>query len=275
MVRDGLGSFPMLLGTSTAADVVTDPFPHLIVENALDADVYRELESHLPSLDLLKPEDRILNNTRVDLISSSGRAELPLEAANPQWREFLDLHASEAFVKRVMSIFGAHLPQVSKKMHQTWSGFRAMNDFRRPENLEIRGRATLALNTPVQEPTSVRGPHVDSRHKCFVGLYYSRHPEDRSEGGDLELYRWKKGVKKRKWAGQIAVDDVDIVTTVPYQSNTLVIFLNTDDAVHGVSPRGKSTVPRYLSVLSGWLPSAPERAFGEGFTDAGAGVYRP
>lgn len=265
----------MLLAKSTAADVVTDPFPHLVVEDALDTDVYRELEAQLPSLDLLKPEDRLLNNTRVDLISSSGRAELPLEAANPLWREFLDHHASEVFVNHVMAIFGPHLSSVSKKMHQTRVGVRPMNDFKHPQNLQIRGRATLALNTPVFEPTSVRGPHVDSRHKCFVGLYYSRHPEDTSDGGDLEIYRWKKSARRQRWAGQISLDDVEIVTSVPYRKNTLVIFLNTDDAIHAVSPRGKSAVPRYLSVLSGWFPSAPERAFGEGFTDAGAGVYRP
>jgi hypothetical protein len=136
-----------------------------------------------------------------------------------------------------------------------------MNDFSSPGELRIRGRATFGINTPVTAPSSVRGAHVDSWHKLFVGLFYLRRPDDESTGGDLILYRRKPGRRRDRWAASIDFDDVEAVVTVPYEPNSYVLFLNTEDAIHGVSPRSVSSVPRYLVVTSGWFASAPEEIF--------------
>jgi len=294
---------PRLLDRVTPNHVTPAPFPYLIVPNALDADYYREIEAALPTIDMLSDNDRHCNNRRVDLISSSGRAELSIEQSSNVWQEFLAFHASQAYVNQVISLFADHVPQCSSRLYQEiveppwkrsiYDGREAsggqkysmlkpilslgktkwMNNFSQPNTLEVTGRATLALNTPVREQTSVRGPHVDSRHKFYVGLFYLRHPADRSSGGDLVLYRWKAGKSKQRWAANIKDDDVEIIEVIPYRPNSYVLFLNTSDAIHGVSVRSISNVPRYLCVTSGWFASAPARAIGEAMNGEGIGIY--
>jgi hypothetical protein len=295
--RDGL------MGRVDASLVRPDPFPYIVVRNALDDDRYQALATGLPGLDRLREEHRAANNRRVDLVSSSGRAELGIDDVPNVWGRFLREHASDEFVAEVISLFAAHIPRCAPRLYQeilapAWKrslyeprepdGGRRfarlgpltrlgrtqwLNDFSRPHCLDVQGRATLALNTPVRQVTSVRGPHVDSPHKAYVGLYYLRHPDDRSTGGALELFRWKPGRVRKPWASKIAADDVEIVETVPYEANTFALFLNTSDSIHGVSVRSETDVPRYLVVTSGWFASAPARAIGASNNGAGKGVY--
>ena len=269
----------------------------------MDIEYYRELESKLPELNLLREEHRNCNNRRVDLVSSSGRAEMEINKVASTWRDFLAYHASDEFVSKAISLFGDHIRQCGPRLYQeiqrpnwmrslyrpreakggrffplirplSWLGVTDwLNDFGHPHNLDLQGRATLSLNTPVQEQTSVRGPHVDSMHKCYVGLFYLRHADDQSTGGDLELFRWKAGCQQTRWPGRISKDDVEIVETVPYQPNTYVVLLNTCDAIHGVSVRSKTEFPRYLVVTSSWFASAPARVVGASLTGDGRGVY--
>lgn len=294
---------PRLLEQAPKNAVRGEPFPYLVVNDALDIEYYRELEAQLPNLQLLREDHRNCNNRRVDLVSSSGRAELDIDKVASLWREFLAYHASDEFVSKVISLFEDHIPKCGSRLYQeiqrprwirslyrprdknggrlfpltqplSWLGVTDwLNDFRHPHNLDVRGRATLSLNTPVREQTSVRGPHVDSMHKCYVGLFYLRHPDDQSTGGDLELFRWKTGRQRTRWPGRISADDVEIIETVPYRPNTFVVFLNTSDAIHGVSVRSESEVPRYLVVTSGWFASAPARVVGAPLTGEGRGVY--
>lgn len=299
--QSGAGS--RLLDHVAAGDVRSNPFPYVVVRNALAADHYQSLAAGLPGLDRLREEHRAANNRRVDLVSSSGKAELAIDDVPQVWGDFLRQHASDEFVSDVVSVFASHIPRCAPRLYQeilapawkrslheprelgggrrfsmlrplTWFGRTTwLNDFSRPQSLDVQGRATLALNTPVRQVTSVRGPHVDSPHKCYVGLFYLRHPDDRSTGGDLELFRYKPGRFKKPWAAKIPAEDVEVVETVPYQANTFVVFLNTSDSIHGVTVRSQTDVPRYLVVTSGWFASAPARAVGASNNGEGKGVY--
>jgi len=292
-----------LLDRVTTDDVAADPFPYVVVRNALDAEYYRALASELPGLNQLDEEHRAANNRRVDLVSSSGRAELAINAVPAVWRAFLQSHASDEFVSEVVGLFANHIPRCEGRLYQeilapAWK--RALhnprqpkggprfarlrplmrlgrtvwlNDYTRPAGLNVQGRATLALNTPVREMTSVRGPHVDSPHKCYVGLFYLRHPADCSTGGALELFRWKSGRIRKPWAAKIAEEDVEVVETIPYEANTFVCFLNTSDSIHGVTVRSETDFPRHLVVTSGWFASAPSHFLGVANNGAGKGVY--
>ncbi|MEO6366004.1 MAG: hypothetical protein ABIO38_08170, partial [Luteimonas sp.] len=48
--------------------------------------------------------------------------------------------------------------------------------------------------------------------------------------------------------------DVELAATVPYSSNTLVLFLNSLQAVHGVTPRQVTPRTRYFFNLVGEIP---------------------
>ena len=46
------------------------------------------------------------------------------------------------------------------------------------------------------------------------------------------------------------MNDVEEVVRVPYQTNTLVLFLNSFNAVHGVTPRGVAPHTRmFLNIV--------------------------
>jgi hypothetical protein len=101
----------------------------------------------------------------------------------------------------------------------------------------------------MQEET-VRTAHLDNGRELWAGLFYMRKPEDSSTGGDLQIF---KTVKEPTFHGVREVDmsTVEAVETVPYQANTLVLFLNTRHSLHGVTPRlGAPCVRRYINMTA-------------------------
>lgn len=87
-----------------------------------------------------------------------------------------------------------------------------------------------------------------------MGLFYLRHPDDDSQGGDLELYKYK--TNNFKYYGQRFIQDkyIEKVKTIKYERNTLVIFLNSINSIHGVSNRSVTNHPRlFVNILGGQL----------------------
>lgn len=82
-------------------------------------------------------------------------------------------------------------------------------------------RFMYATQRARSDATPVRQRHLDLGKKVVIGLWYFADPRD-TAGGNLIL-------------GSM---------TIPYQENIMVIFPNTIDAWHEVTPRGPSTYPR-------------------------------
>jgi hypothetical protein len=74
-------------------------------------------------------------------------------------------------------------------------------------------------------------------------------PEDKSEGGDLVVYK-KLGNDFKFLEGRIApIDKIEEVNRIKYKANSLIIFLNTFDSIHGVSPRIDPEIfRRYVNI---------------------------
>ncbi len=117
----------------------------------------------------------------------------------------------------------------------------------------------FAINTPVRKTSRVRARHVDDPKKLFFGLLYMRAPEDDSIGGDLEICRWKGAPQfKNPYVSGRQVDNthiqdhqVDLVNTVKYRANTLLISVASAFAVHGVTERQPTPhFRRYINLLA-------------------------
>ncbi|HMZ79686.1 MAG TPA: hypothetical protein PLL06_08295, partial [Acidobacteriota bacterium] len=155
---------------------------------------------------------------------------------------------SELFLRQMIQLFGTHLRAQYPDFEKTAGsldllrpGLRLVDDF---QTADVLLDAQLAVNTPVTDmPSSVRRGHVDWPNKLFVGLYYLRHPGDTSQGGELELYRFA-GSRHRMHKASIEDQYIEVVKTIPYRSNTLVMFLNGIDALHGVTTRYLTPFPR-------------------------------
>lgn len=259
-------SFPTLLDRAEAARVVLEPYPHIVIENALPQDAFETLCAAFPAANALPSHLAGANNKRFNLYSSWGPTELPPENVPEAWRGFLAAHSSPAFARKVFDLFpsavteGASEGERWLRMETFGEGLSDMLGLRGPvRDTDIVARTTVAVNTPCSAPTSVRGPHVDSRWKAYVGLFYVRAAEDDSVGGDLDLFRWKPGAKVDPWTMKADPSAVEAFATVRYAPNTYVLMLNTHDSLHGVTVRQPTPHVRRFAVTSGWFPGVDEK----------------
>lgn len=149
-------------------------------------------------------------------------------------------------------IWLAHSGKISGFCNELKAGIRKADD---DSAANVLLDFQIALNTPVEfGGTSVRGPHLDCPRKLFVGLLYFRDDADDSEGGDLEFYCVKGEGTAKLDAGRTGQrDDFELVKSVPFKGNVLVLFLNSPEALHGVSIRSRTMYPRIFLNLLGEL----------------------
>ncbi|MGC1310046.1 MAG: hypothetical protein WA885_22690 [Phormidesmis sp.] len=249
-----------LLENATKADVFTDPFPHIVIKDALDDSLCTRLIEEIPSTDTLK----------VGRDSRAGYERFNYSASlvnnNPEiselWRQFIHLHSSEVFMHQALELMGEHIlnlyPDFEKRfkpLQEFTSGVRKIDHF--PE-VDMLLDAQIAMNSSLNTPLKrIKRPHIDRPQVLFAGLYYMRHPDDNSIGGDLEIYRFKGN----KPAGfdpndkqHVNDEYVELVKTIKYDRNVLVLFLNSLNSLHGVTCRSSTPVPRYFVNLVGELP---------------------
>ena len=224
------------------SDVILEPFPHVVIDNAIDEDLYESLSKNFPSPEHImdvayshskryKPHDNncIFQLKNADIVNNS--------CVSKEWKEFTKYHSSEEFHKVVLDLFGKDL--VYK------------NRGNLIENNKIKLSSAIRINSRVTETCTVRAPHVDAQNTLYVALLYMRHDEDGSEGGKLVIYQHKNTKKfqlskfklsqvaGRTYMSSNEVDPETIneVKVVPYAKNRLLFFLNSDQAVHGVTDR--------------------------------------
>jgi hypothetical protein len=241
---------PHMLENVRPDQVSTTPYPHHVRQNAVPLDVFRQLEAEFPDLDMiLNGRKDVGSNVAVRM---TVKQVLGDKRISPLWREFFEYHTSGEYWRHVTRLFGDHFrrtfPDLERKMGRRFEDWRVV-----PRGFggeaDLRLDCQFVMNTPVTEVTSVKTPHVDLCDKIFSALFYFRDPRDQVTGGDLDIYAWKR--EPRFIKHRSIERDVELVETVPYAANTYVCFLNSANAVHGVSPRGITPVPRrYINFIA-------------------------
>jgi hypothetical protein len=228
----------------TRADVVREPFPHVVVDDALDGELYAELAASFPPGEVVRDGRPLENNTAYRL----GSARILEDGGlTPEWKEFVRLHTSQAFFHEVLALFGDAI----RELHPTLESRLGMSldDAR----TSVRGAepfadvaldAQLCWGSPVTSVSSSAPCHVDRQVALFAGLLYCRLPHDDAPGGDLELYRFlgsEHRYDKRRWVDPSLVEPVK---HIPYAANRLVFFIHSPHSLHGVTLRGLTPWPR-------------------------------
>lgn len=234
----------------TERDVIADPFPHVLLDAALPEDLCDQLIAEFPATEVVTKGAPAGTNQRFDYTVSDVRS---LGGVSLAWREFMEANAGEDFLKDFARVFAPHLRRLypSLNLGNVRPGVRYIDDYAKAD---ILLDAHISLNTPVVgEPSSVRTAHVDDPRKLYGGLLYLRKPNDDSKGGNLVLYRYQKGIRPVYVGQQIAERYVAEVATVPYQRNTFILFLNSFDSIHGVTPRFPTPHPRTFVNFVGQL----------------------
>lgn len=239
-----------LLSDVATGDIVTEPFAHIVRQHALPAAVYEELAGGFPSL------ERILGD-RGD-VGANVAVRLPVPGVlNDRniprlWQEFFAYHTSAEYWGEVVRVFAGEFrrtfPDLEERMGRAYEDWRVV---RRGFDgaADVRLDCQFVMNTPVVKTSSVKPPHVDLGDKIFSALFYFRDPTDTTTGGDLALYRWRR--KPRFVKHRVLERDIERVKTVQYAANTYLCFVNSQAAVHGVSPRSVTAVPRrYINFIA-------------------------
>ncbi len=226
----------------TAADIDPHPFPHVVLDDAVEPALYEELAATIPpAADILHGVEAA-NNTPYRLTARDVLTMQGLDA----WRRFTRLHTSQSFFDDVVRVFG----ETIRALHPEFESRNGRLDAMRTGVRYAEPPTDAALDcqitwgAPVSVQTRAHRVHVDRQVALYAGLLYMRRPGDDSHGGDLELYRFR--ARPRRFEPGRFVDDalVELVKTIPYEANRLVFFIHSPDALHGVSPRSVTPHPR-------------------------------
>lgn len=243
------------LSGSRPEDVVERPFAHLVVHDALDQELLTELCESMPAIRGLAGRDWLRSNRRGNVPAT---AILSDDRFPQVWREFVGDHVGQDFLGDVVRVMG---PSIAARYPDFITRYGSLTELRagirgdaEGSAADVRLDALLGFNTPVRRrPSRVRGPHLDMPDKLFAGLLYLRDPDDDSTGGAFEIY---EGDPLRvRHDHRLGVDDraLCLRATVEYERNTLVLFLNSPEAFHAVSPRRPTPHPRMFINFVGEL----------------------
>ncbi|WP_261404580.1 hypothetical protein [Chenggangzhangella methanolivorans] len=152
----------------------SDPFPHIVLKNALPEALYDELAASFPSAKALGVDTR-QNNKRWNYFAY----KVTKNGSLPKiWRDFIAYHASQAFYDEIVDLFYEDIAALypgrfgdKAQMRGMRAGTRKLVDF---SSADVLMDAMISGNTPVTTAGSVRTSHVDLGDKLYSGLFYMR-----------------------------------------------------------------------------------------------------
>ena len=95
-----------ILQQATPAHVSTDPFPHIVIEDALPEDLYADLARAFPHDEIVRRGKALRDKGK---FSYDASRVLASEEIDIRWRDFMAYHTSQQFFCEVISLFGDHI----------------------------------------------------------------------------------------------------------------------------------------------------------------------
>jgi len=248
---------PKLLADVKQSDIVTEPYAHYTQSDVVAAPLYQELAAEFPTLATIVNERSDIGSN--EAVRMTVKQVLGDRRISPLWREFFEYHTSADYWREVTRLFAQHFrrefPDLEERVGRAYEDWRVVPRGYAGE-ADVRLDCQFVMNTPVKRKSSVKTAHVDLCDKIFSALFYMRDPRDTSQGGDLDIYDWRR--EPRFIKHRALNRDVEVVKTVPYRANSYLCFVNSPEAVHGVSPRDTTDVPRrYINFIA----ELPVKAF--------------
>lgn len=210
-------------------NVRTSPYPHMVIEDALDPDFYQALARSRPPY----PGNASVSNRRMAV---NAWVIMTTGVYGEAWTEFARLHTQPDIHYRVMDLFKGHLADTLPRLPRDTTRWGVLG-LDRWDTADALTDARLETISPAHAVGSHRRGHLDTPNRLFSALLYMRADDDDSIGGGLDLFRWKNGPKGRLDVFEMSPHDIEHVTTVPYRANTLVIYPNSMFALHGSQER--------------------------------------
>lgn len=232
------------------SDVISDPFPHIILEEVFPEDYYSKLSSNYPDKPILKKnKTNILPNQRIQISSVDIEKDPSLDDS---WRECYENNTNEEFYDDFLRLFQGFLEKYYGRTNkERLVNYKSLGRRGVSEN-DINLDFQPGLNTPPQKFLSktVRGPHIDNPKEIYAGLVYFRSTKDFSSGGDLEVCSLRK---EMEIYGKMEIprSKVKVEKTLKYKGNSGIFFLNTPFSIHSVTNRTYTKESRKLLNIIG------------------------
>lgn len=218
------------------------PYPHVIIENALDENIFNELKSKLPESYVAGQPVGPDQSKRVKYHVLQ-EDDWPISNI---WKEFFEFHTSKEFFDQVLDM---------------WEPFNVKYAVARDSIVIGKGKAHGKANcytdcqfvrhNVVAEGVTTRTPHVDNKNEVYAGLLYFKH--DNSTGGGFNIHKqpFESGWDSKQ--NNELYEPGPIVDTCEYKDNNFVMFFNQKYAVHSVEPRAGVQSPRWsINIIGRW-----------------------
>lgn len=242
------------------SDICHYPYPHVVVRGCLPEYYYRQLSDEYPAdnyiieMNSWRNQGVVQQNQRNDLCARQVLASGAL--GSEAWREFVRYHTSRHFFQEVVGLLGPEInttypfleQTIGKTLRDCSTGIRFDAE---QDQGEISLDCQIGINTPVTAKSSVVRVHTDATEELYAMLLYFRREDDDFTGGDLEIYRWKEGARRRFVGAEVDGKDAELVKTIKYEANTLIVFINSEISLHAVSDRSVTTRSRRLVNIIG------------------------
>ena len=219
------------------------PFPHIVIEPALPAETFAQLARDYPEDWVVEKGGHESDFTcRYFTREALSEGRLP-----PLWADFVRYHTSDAFFREAVQLL---MPAL-----ETWYPERL--DFIRRARTVPRGMGAgdieletqFVVNLPCAE--SVRSPHLDNPRELYALLFYMRRDDDSSSGGDLEVFERRDAEVRMHGRREADPGNLGLAKSIAYAPNKTLLFLNTPQSFHGVSPRRDMLRNRrYLNIIA-------------------------
>jgi hypothetical protein len=234
----------LALSHAAADAVVNDPFPHLVLDNALPGGLADELAATFPSRRSFTRWKPFVSNQKFLRFAPDVVADPAIGAA---WKRYF-AEVQETVLADCLRLFGAH---VRREWPDFETRFGPLDTLRTvPQSPVGAGPdvfvdSMLLMHTPVTGGESVeRGPHVKIAQHVILGYLTLRAPGDSSPGADYVLYSPKPGTQVRFHERQTTdAACLEACRVIPRRHNSLFLFLNTSRSIQAVSARPMTSHP--------------------------------
>ena len=254
--------------TVVQPEIIQEPFPHLIIENALPDNLANELLESMPKFNDIK--DKLFctayrfedNGNPIEgskyLLRRSKIAQI--QEFPEIWKHLIEFQSNKISIERWWQIFSKQISSYYPKQFEelkaaeSWNYGIRSNDSATDHDFLVD--AELVYHAPSSLTTQERGPHIKVRNKLMEFHYLLRHPNDDTKGGDFEIYKFKENCFITYDSQQQIKNKNTLipVKTIPYKHNQVIAWLNTPNTITAYSPRGPGIYPIHYMAAVFQLP---------------------
>lgn len=237
-----------------------EPFPIGLVTPIMEDTTYYRLVDSYPDVCLFKSMPYLGNKESIKYSlaeMNNGENYRQFLADTPIWREFHDWVKSPQFLIETLKMLAR------KNIELDIYHVNLTKDLSPAEIEALPAHKALGLRIPLSARFEFSilpadggqlHPHTDSPSKIITWVVSMVHPGEWNHkfGGGTDVMRPKKTELNFNWVNRyLEFDEVDILSTFPFNPNQALIFVKTFNSWHAVSPmkgRGSKSLRRTLTI---------------------------